>query len=103
MILIKKLPTLGASLLLTACNLLPVDRVSQETQITPIKASMTTPATATAPVTQTAQTIEPAGKVPSGKVNVISDPNQEALAQTLRRVQSTVLLANATQSEPFCP
>jgi membrane-bound lytic murein transglycosylase D len=101
MILIKKLPTLGASLLLTACNLLPVDRVSQETQITPIKASMTTPATATAPVTQTAQTIEPAGKVPSGKVNVISDPNQEALAQTLRRVQSTVLLANATQSEPF--
>jgi membrane-bound lytic murein transglycosylase D len=108
MILIKKLSTLGASLLLTACNLLPVERVSQDPQDTPAKASMTSPETGpkteTAPGPQTAQTIEPAEpaeNVPSKKAKVISDPNQEALAQTLRHVQSTLLLANATQSQAF--
>ena len=101
MILIKKITTLSAALVLTACNLLPVDRVSQEAQIAPVMAPMTAPASATIPAPPTTQTSKPVEKVRSVQPAGVSDPNQEELAQILRQVRSALLLADVTQSEPF--
>ncbi len=78
MILIKKFTILGAGLLLTACNLLPVEPVSPKPQTATIKA----PISVLAPV----------------PINLVSNPHYEALAQTMRGYQSAQLLAQSTTS-----
>ncbi|WP_320823421.1 LysM peptidoglycan-binding domain-containing protein [Reinekea sp.] len=67
---------------MTACNLLPVQPVNPEPQSAPIEAAIPPPVAVPVPV----------------PVSLVSDPNQEALAQTLRGYQSAQLLASSTES-----